>query len=178
FSPSPRPGGLLKIKIDAREKKYKKKNQYQTISNRVEDMEKDKYRIEKTIAKNPPLPTITPIINLNLPKISQESLFEKCLVENEDNGKTNCDHEKWLEETTPAKNINLINNLEDAINFIVTLASNPSTDNKDFDETQAISVVLFLRTIKSPAGQYEPNNRRLMEYIDKKGEEYIINLTK
>lgn len=84
----PRRGGLLKIQTDHREKKNKKLkfHQYQTISNRVEDMEKEKYRVEKTIVKNPPLPIITPIKNLNLPRISQESLFDKCLVENEDTG--------------------------------------------------------------------------------------------
>ncbi|XP_050439227.1 uncharacterized protein LOC126844843 [Adelges cooleyi] len=174
FVPTPRSGGILKIKKDVRDKKNKVLtfNQYQTILNRVEDMEKDKYRMEKTIAKNPPLPTITPIRNLNLPKISQESLFDKCVVENEDNGETQCEYERWLEETAPAKNVNLVDNLEEAINFIVSLASNPSADVKDFDEMQAITVVQFLRTIKSPAGQYEPNNRRLMEYIDRKGEEF------
>lgn len=64
-----------------------------------------------------------------------------------------------------------MDNLEEAINFIVHLASNPDADAADFDEMQAISVVQFLRTIKTPSGQYEPNNQRLMEYIDKKGEE-------
>jgi hypothetical protein len=49
-------------------------------------MEKNKFRTEKTVVKNPVPPTITPIRNLNLPKISQESLFDKCLIENEDNG--------------------------------------------------------------------------------------------
>lgn len=65
-----------------------------------------------------------------------------------------------------------MDNLEEAINFIVLLASKPEADSKDFDEMQAISVVQFLRTIKTPTGQYEPNNKRLMEYIDKKGEEF------
>lgn len=65
-----------------------------------------------------------------------------------------------------------MDNLEEAINFIVQLASNPDAEAKDFDEMQAISVVQFLRTIKSPSGQYEANNHRLMEYIDRKGEEF------
>lgn len=59
---------------------------YKNLISRVEDMEKAKYRVEKTVVKNPRAPTITPIRNLNLPKVSQESLFDKCLVENEDNG--------------------------------------------------------------------------------------------
>lgn len=88
FRPTPRPGGFLKIKLDVKEKKNKKLqfDEYQNIISRVEDMEKDKYRVEKTVAKNPVPPKITPIRNLNLPKISQESLFDKCLVENEDTG--------------------------------------------------------------------------------------------
>jgi len=49
-------------------------------------MEKNKFRIEKTVVKYPIPPTITPIRNLNLPKISQELLFDKCLIENEDSG--------------------------------------------------------------------------------------------
>lgn len=65
-----------------------------------------------------------------------------------------------------------MDNLEEAINFIILLASKPDADPKDFDEMQAISVVQFLRTIKTPAGQFEPNNQRLMEYIDRKAEEY------
>lgn len=89
FRPSPRPGGYLKMRMDVKEKKNKtiQFDQYKNIITRVEDMEKDKYRIEKTMVKNPNLPTITPIKNLNLQKISQESLFDKCLIENEDNGK-------------------------------------------------------------------------------------------
>lgn len=85
----PRPGGYLKIKMDVREKKNKvlQFDQYKNIISRVEDMEKEKYRVEKTVAKNPIQPTITAIRNLNLPKISQESLFDKYLIENEDNGK-------------------------------------------------------------------------------------------
>lgn len=72
-----------------KEKKNKKLqfDDYKNITSRVEDMEKDKYRIEKTVVKNPIPPTITPIRNLNLPKISQESLFDKYLIENEDNGR-------------------------------------------------------------------------------------------
>lgn len=50
-------------------------------------MEKEKYRVEKAVMKNPIQPTIIPIRNLNLPKISQESLFDKCLIENEDTGR-------------------------------------------------------------------------------------------
>lgn len=65
-----------------------------------------------------------------------------------------------------------MDNLEEAINFIVQLASKPEGDTSDFDEMQAFSVVQFLRTIKTPNGKYEPNNLRLMEYIDKKGEEF------
>lgn len=65
-----------------------------------------------------------------------------------------------------------MDNLEEAINFIVSLASNPDVEGNDFDEVQAFSVMQFLRTIKLPTGQYEPNNSRLMEYIDKKGEEF------
>lgn len=74
--------------MDVREKKNKvlQFNQYKNIISRVEDMEKDKYKIEKTIAKNPIPPTITSIRHLNLPKISQESLFDKYVIENEDNG--------------------------------------------------------------------------------------------
>lgn len=49
-------------------------------------MEKEKYKVEKNVAKNPIPPTITPIRNLNLPKISQESLFDKYIVENDENG--------------------------------------------------------------------------------------------
>lgn len=78
----------MKIKLDVKEKKNKvlQFDQYQNIISRVEDMEKNKFRTEKTVVKNPVPPTITPIRNLNLPKISQESLFDKCLIENEDNG--------------------------------------------------------------------------------------------
>lgn len=79
---------------------------------------------------------------------------------------------RWLNETAPANDANLIDNLEEAISYIVQLASNPDAEAKDFDEMQAISVVQFLRTIKTPSGQYEPNNQRLMEYIDQKAEEY------
>ncbi|XP_025200560.1 uncharacterized protein LOC112598351 [Melanaphis sacchari] len=174
FTPTPRPGGFLKIKLDVKEKKNKvlQFDQYQNIISRVEDMEKNKFRTEKTVVKNPIPPTITPIRNLNLPKISQESLFDKCLVENEDNGETQNEYEKWLDETAPANDTNLMDNLEEAINFIVLLASKPEADSSDFDEMQAISVVQFLRTIKTPNGVYEPNNIRLMEYIDKKGEEF------
>jgi len=75
-----------------------------------------------------------------------------------------------LVETAPANDTNLVDNLEEAINFIVLLAFKP--DFSDFDEMQAISVVQFLRTIKTPNGVYEPNNIRLMEFIDKKGEEF------
>jgi len=78
----------------------------------------------------------------------------------------------WLNETAPANDINLLENLEEAINFILQLAIHSDTEAKEFDETQAISVIQFLRTIKAPSGQYEPNNQRLMEYIDKKGEEF------
>jgi len=86
---SPRPGGYLNIKLDVKEKKNKliQFDQYQNIINRVEVIEKDRYRIEKSIVKNPIPPTITPIKELNLPKISQESLFDKFLIENEDNGR-------------------------------------------------------------------------------------------
>jgi len=79
-------------------------------------------------------------------------------------------YELWLTETAPAKNLNLMENLEEVISFIVQLAIN--TERKKFDEMQAISVIQFLRTIKTPSGQYEANNERLMEYIDKIGEEY------
>lgn len=91
FRPTPRPGGFMKIKLEVKEKKDMKLkfDQYKNITSRVEDMEKDKYRIEKTVVQNPIPPTITPIKNLNLPKISQESLFDKCLIENEDNGTFN-----------------------------------------------------------------------------------------
>lgn len=87
-SPTPRPGGYLKINLDVKEKKNKKLqfDQYQNIISRVEAMEKDKYRVEKSVVKNPTPPTITPIRNLNLPKVSQESLFDKYLIENEENG--------------------------------------------------------------------------------------------
>ncbi|KAL4135203.1 hypothetical protein QTP88_006839 [Uroleucon formosanum] len=174
FTPAPRPGGFLKIKLDIKEKKDKvlQFDQYQNIISRVEDMEKNKFKTEKSVVKNPPAPTITPIRSLNLPKISQESLFDKCLIENEDIGQAQNDYEKWLNETAPANDTNLMDNLEEAINFIVLLASKPEADSSDFDEMQAISVVQFLRTIKTPNGQYEPNNLRLMEYIDKKGEEF------
>lgn len=88
YRPTPRPGGYLKIKLNVKEKKNRKLqfNQYQNISSMVEDMEKEKYKVEKTVVKNPPAPTITPINSLNLPKISQESLFDKFLIENEYNG--------------------------------------------------------------------------------------------
>lgn len=78
----------MKIKLDVKEKKNKvlQFDQYQNIISRVEDMEKNKFKVEKSVVKNPALPTITPIRTLNLPKISQESLFDKCLIENEDNG--------------------------------------------------------------------------------------------
>lgn len=82
------------------------------------------------------------------------------------------EYEKWIDETAPASHNNLMDNLEEAINFIVRLASNPDEPPKDFDEMQAISVVQFLRTIKTPSGQFEPNNARLMEYIDSKGVEF------
>jgi len=77
--------------MDVKEKKNKKFqfNQYQNIINRVEVIEKDQHRIEKTIVKNPIPPTITSIRNLNLPTISQESLFDKFVIENEDNGRLN-----------------------------------------------------------------------------------------
>lgn len=87
-------------------------------------------------------------------------------------GENQTEHQQWLNETAPASDNNLMDNLEEAINFIISLASNPNSDDKDFDEVQAFSVMQFLRTIKSPAGQYEPNNSRLMEYIDEKGEEF------
>jgi len=76
----------LKIKLDVKEKKNKvlQFDQYQNIISRVEDMEKNKFKTEKSVVKNPAAPTITPIRSLNLPKISQESLFDKCLIENED----------------------------------------------------------------------------------------------
>lgn len=88
FRPTPRPGGFLKIKLDVKEKKNKvlQFDQYQNISSRVEDMEKNKFKTEKTVVKNPAPPIITPIRSLNLPKISQESLFDKCLIDNEDIG--------------------------------------------------------------------------------------------
>lgn len=79
---------------------------------------------------------------------------------------------RWLDETAPANDTNLMDNLEEAINFIVLLASSPDAPAKDFDEMQAISVVQFLRTVKTPSGQYEANNQRLMEYIDRKAEEF------
>lgn len=88
YRPTPRPGGLLKMKYDGKEKKNRvlQFNQYQNISSRVEDMEKEKYKLEKAVVKNPPAPTITAINSLNLPKISQESLFDKFLIENEYTG--------------------------------------------------------------------------------------------
>lgn len=88
YRPTPRSGGFLKLKVDVREKKNRKLqfDQYLKISSRVEDMEKDKYRVEKTVVKNPEPPIITAINSLNLPKISQESLFDKFLIENEYNG--------------------------------------------------------------------------------------------
>lgn len=88
YRPTPRPGGALDIKIEVKEKKNKvlQFDKYENIISRVEAMEKAKYRVEKRVAKNPYPPTITPIRNLNLPKISQESLFDKYVVENEDNG--------------------------------------------------------------------------------------------
>lgn len=72
-----------------KEKKNKKLkfDDYQPIISRVEDMERNKFRIEKNLIKNPLSPTVTPIKDLNLPKISQESLFDKYLIENYDNGK-------------------------------------------------------------------------------------------
>lgn len=85
------------------------------------------------------------------------------------------EYEKWLDETAPANNNNLMDNLEEAINLIAMLASNADAPAKEFDEMQAISVVQFLRTIKTPAGQYEPNNLRLMNYIDSKGIEFHKN---
>lgn len=78
-----------------------------------------------------------------------------------------------MNETAPANDTNLMDNLEEAINFIVLLASDSDTKARDFDEVQAFSVMQFLRTIKLPTGQYEPNNLRLMEYIDEKGEEFL-----
>lgn len=87
-------------------------------------------------------------------------------------GENQGEYLRWLDETAPAKDTNLMDNLEEAINFIITLASNPDADAKDFDEMQAISVVQFLRTIKTTSGEYEYNNYNLMEYIDRKGEEY------
>jgi uncharacterized protein (UPF0264 family) len=85
YRPTPRPGGYLKIKLDVKEKKNRKLqfDQYKNISSRVEDMEKQKYVVEKDVFKNPVAPTITAINTLNLPKISQESLFDKFLIENE-----------------------------------------------------------------------------------------------
>ncbi|VVC24099.1 Hypothetical protein CINCED_3A022516 [Cinara cedri] len=176
FVPTPRPGGYIKIKLDVKEKKKKvlQFDQYQNITSRVEDMEKQKYRTEKTVAKIPIPPKITPIRNLNLPKISQESLFDKYLVENDEND-NHGEYERWLDETAPANNNNLMDNLEEAINLIVKLASNPDAPTKDFDEMQAISVIQFLRTIKTPSGQYEPNNSRLMDYIDSKGVDFHKN---
>jgi len=87
-------------------------------------------------------------------------------------GENQMAYELWLSETAPANDLNLMENLEEAISFIVQLAINSDTETKEFDEMQAISVIQFLRTIKTPSGQYEANNERLMEYIDKKGEEY------
>ncbi|VVC24123.1 Hypothetical protein CINCED_3A011766 [Cinara cedri] len=176
FVPTPRPGGLLKIKLDVKEKKKKvlQFDKYQNIISRVEDMEKEKYKTEKSVAKNPIPPKITPIRNLNLPKISQESLFEKYLVENDDIDNSG-DYERWLDETAPANSTNLMDNLEEAINLIVMLASNPDAPTKDFDEMQAISVIQFLRTIKTSSGQYEPNNSSLMDYIDSKGVDFHKN---
>lgn len=91
FRATPRPGGYMKIKIDVKEKKNKLLHfdQYQNIISRVEVLEKDRQRLEKSIVKNPIPPTITSIRNLNLPKISQESLFDKYLIEDEDNGMLN-----------------------------------------------------------------------------------------
>lgn len=88
FRPTPRPGGALNIKMEIKEKKNKvlQFHEYENIISRVEAMEKAKYRVDKRVAKNPYPPTITPIRSLNLPKISQESLFDKYVIENEDNG--------------------------------------------------------------------------------------------
>jgi len=47
-----------------------------------------------------------------------------------------------------------MDNIEEAINFIVLLASKPEADSSDFDEMQAIPVVQFLRTIKTSNGVY------------------------
>lgn len=90
-------------------------------------------------------------------------------------GETQNEYERWMDETAPADDVNLMDNLEEAINFIIMLASNPDSEPKDFDEMQAISVVQFLRTIKTPTGEYEPNNFRLMAFIDKKGEDFHQN---
>lgn len=81
----------MKIKVDVKEKKNKvlKIQEYKKFTSRVEDMENNKYRVERSVIKVPTPPTITPIRNLNLPKISQESLFDKYLIENEDNGTFN-----------------------------------------------------------------------------------------
>lgn len=78
----------MKIKLDVKEKKNKtiQFDQYKNITSRVEDMEKTKLKTEKTVIKPPIPPKLTPIRSLNLPKISQESLFDKCLIEDEDNG--------------------------------------------------------------------------------------------
>jgi len=227
----------MKIKLDVKEKKNKvlQFDQYQNIISRVEVLEKDRHKIEKAVVKNPAPSTITPIKQLNLPIISEESLFDKYLIEDEDNGtpdsltiiiihrspyefvirryrknnirlntsrilrtwrffsfcklfllilrvfrcflllllgENQLAYELWLNETAPANEINLMENLEEAINFIVYLAINSDSEAKEFDEVRAISVIHFLRTIKTPTGQFEPNNERLMEYIDKRGEEY------
>ncbi|KAE9533266.1 hypothetical protein AGLY_009307 [Aphis glycines] len=137
-----------KIRCKRKKNKVLQFDQYQNIISRVEDMEKNKFRTEKTVVKNPTPPTITPIRNLNLPKISQESLFDKCLIENEDSGETQNEYEKWLDETAPANDTNLMDNLEEAINFIVLLASKPEADSSDFDEMQAISEYNFYVPLK------------------------------
>lgn len=90
-------------------------------------------------------------------------------------GENQLAYELWLSETAPANDLNLMENLEETINFIVQLAISLDTETKEFDDMQASSVIQFLRTIKTPSGQYEANNERLMEYIDKKGEEYHNN---
>lgn len=81
----------MKIKLDVKEKHDRKVDfqQFRSITSRVEDMEKEKYKIEKTIVKNPIPPTITNIRSLNLPIISQESLFDKYTIEDENNGISN-----------------------------------------------------------------------------------------
>lgn len=81
----------MKIKVDVKEKKNKVINfqQYKNITSRVEDIEKNKHRVERNVIKMPILPTVTPIRSLNLPKVSQESLFDKYIIENEDNGISN-----------------------------------------------------------------------------------------